>query len=205
MAIFLDDQVVLLDGENLGDLLGSAKRRLEADDRVVVEVRIDGEKLDGDGIDRQQTIQISDSEVRLYTAEPLQLAASTLDLARGQLTEARTVQQEASDLVHDDRLADALEKISQVIEIWLQVQPAVLDSARFVGLDLDQITVDGSPVTDYTDELIENLRTLKELIANGDTVGLADVLAYEWPPVVDRWDRVIGRLVEVIEAGGTTE
>ena len=37
------------------------------------------------------------------------------------------------------------------------------------------------------------------MIQAGDTVGLADALAYEWPEICDQWDHVFEELVHEIE------
>jgi len=47
MAVYLDDEAVALEGDDLGGVLASASERLKPSGRVVVEVEVDGQKLVG--------------------------------------------------------------------------------------------------------------------------------------------------------------
>ena len=195
MPVCLDDQAVGLEAPNLGAVPSSARQQLEPDGRIVVEVQLDGQAINGDEIEQGHDATIGDREVRLYLADPRSLATSTLGQVRDQLVQVRAVQAEAAELLQQDEAPQALKKIFQCIKVWRQAQQAVFDTARLLQVNLSQLMIDGAPITDFTTELIENLKVLMELITNRDTVGLADALAYEWSSVVDRWDR----LIEVIE------
>lgn len=201
MAIYLDDEVVELPGEDLGAILSAARDRLDPVGRVVVEVAIEGRTLDAEALEQQDEIPVSvDTEVRLYTADPVLLSTETLEQVRQALTQAGELQSEAADRLQQDELDQALQKVGQAVEIWLQVQQAVLHAALLAEVELDEMAVDGEPVSGFTDELIEKLSELRDTIHVQDTVTLADVLGYEWPQIVDRWDRLIGALIDEIRA-----
>ena len=200
MAIFLDDEPVQLAGANLGELIASATKRLIIDRRVVVEVMLDGSVLNADALDKCQDHAVADTEVRLISADPGALAVSTLYQIRDQLPKATSLHEQAAEFLQQDNPTEALKLLAEVIGVWMQTQEAVLGSAGVVGLGLDEVKVGDEPISNFTDELIKQLQNLKELIVAGDTVALADTLAYEWPPIVDRWDTLIGELIRVIEA-----
>ena len=200
MAIFLDDEPVQLAGANLGELIASATKRLIVDKRVVVEVMLDGSVLNADALDKCQDHAVADTEVRLISADPGALAVSTLYQIRDQLPKATSLHEQAAEFLQQDNPTEALKLLAEVIGVWMQTQEAVLGSAGVVGLGLDEVKVGDEPISNFTDELIKQLQNLKELIVAGDTVALADTLAYEWPPIVDRWDTLIGELIRVIEA-----
>lgn len=206
MAIYLDDQPTELTGASLGELLAAATAELASGasgggggGRVVVEVMLDGKVLSGDELGDHENTALGDTEVRLTSADPKALAVSTLTQVREQLPQAGALHEQAAERLQADKPGEALEYIGAAIEVWMQTQEAVLGSAGVVGLGLDDVTVDGEPMTAFTDELIEQLHSLKDLIAAGDTVALADTLAYEWPPIVHRWDRLIETLIGEIE------
>ncbi len=199
MAIFLDDQAVELAGGDLGEVLEAAKTHLADSGRMVVDVRIDGEALGGEQIDAQRLRQVDQAEVRLVTADPRELAVETLTGIRRRLGEAEAVQEEAAQLLQSDDAAPAMQKVGQAVEVWLQTQQAVLNSAMLLGMDLDVFAVDGQPLRTFTDKLLGKLEELKGLIEAGDSVGLADALAYEWPAITQDWDRLVAVLVEQIE------
>jgi hypothetical protein len=200
MSIFLDDEPVQLAGANLAELIASASKHLADDGRVVVEVMLDGSVLNADEMGQRRNSPLDDAEVRMVSADPRALAVSTLYQVRDLLPKATQLHEQAAEFLQQDNPSEALKLLAEVIEVWLQTQEAVLGSAGVVGLSLDAVKVDDVPMSDFTDELIKMLQGLKDLIVAGDTVALADTLAYEWPPIVDRWDELIGVLVEKIES-----
>jgi len=199
MAIFLDDEPVQLSGVNLAELISSASKHLSDDGRVVVEVMIDGSVLNADDMNQRKDAPLEDTEVRLVSADPSALAVSTLHQVREQLPQASSLHEKAAEHLQQDNPEEALKLLAESIGVWMQTQEAVLGSAGVVGLGLDEVKVDDEPMSDFTDELIKSLHELKDLIIAGDTVALADALAYEWPPIVERWDALIGELIKAIE------
>ena len=204
MAIFLDDEAVALAGEDLETVLDSARQHLQADGRVVVEVRVDERSLSTEDLEQADQTPVAGREVRMYTADPRSLAVETLQQLRGQLEELRRLQEQAAERFQQDEATEALKQVGELVQIWLQTQQAVGHAAALLGVDLDQMGVDGRSVSEIANELAEKLRELKELLSAQDTVAIADTLLYEWPGIVDQWDRLVGRLIEAIEAGGQT-
>lgn len=202
MAIFLDDEPVQLEGGNLETVLASASARLSDRGRVVVEVQLDGLPIVAGNYAQHQRASVSDAEIRLYSANPHELTVTTLQQVKAHLDQARQAQLQAAELFQQDKQSQALEQVIQVIEVWQQVQQAVLHSVQLLGIDVDERQVDGQTVVEMTDSLIEQLKGLHELLTVVDTVGLADVLAYEWPGTADRWERLIAELIGWIEQPG---
>ena len=199
MAIFLDDQAVELGGGDLAAVLQAAQQRLAADGRVVVEVQLDGESLAGNELELRQNAQVGQAELRLYSAAPAEVAMETLEQVRHRLEAVRQTQGEAADLLQQDRAAEALQKVAVSVEGWMQTQQAVAMVAGLTDIDLNAITVDDQPVAAITESLVDALTTMKELLGAGDTVAMADALAYEWPEHVDAWDRLVEQLLTEIE------
>lgn len=201
MPIFLDDYAVDLEGDSLGAVLASAKRQLEPHGRVVVEVRLNDRLLTADQIAQAHGTAVEGQEVKLYSADPRQLARATLEAVREHLAQARQYQEDAADLLQQDEARQAMGKIGQAVEVWLQAQQAVAHSAAMVGIELGRLGANGRPFEELTQDLIQKLQTLKVLITSQDTVALADTLAYEWPQAIEQWDALIADLIERIEAG----
>ena len=189
----------------MSDSLGSATRRRtqkstndERERRLSFSgiLIVDGKVLDPDGLDAEQNTPVADSEWRLYTANPRELAVATLQQVAERLNDARQAQAEAAELLQQDRPADAMKHVTVAIEAWQQTQQAVLYSATLVGIDLDGRAVDGQPVDQIVLLLLDQLKELRELLSAGDTVAMADALAYEWPQTIDRWQVLIGKLID---------
>jgi len=195
MAIYLDGQPVDLAGDTLGAVIDAARGRLTSAGRMLVEVTFNGEPYFGDDLQAQRQSPIGGGEVILVSAEPRELAGTTLQQVRASLEDARAAQHDAAERFQQDQPAEAMQQVGRAIEVWQGTQQAVLQSARLVGIDLNQRVFEDQPMNVVIEALVLQLRNLRDLLTAGDTVGLADSLAYEWPELTDRWDRLLGEMI----------
>lgn len=200
MQVILDEQSVELPGPSLGELLDAARKKLADGGRVVVEVAIDGNKLDEQQITDRQGEDVGRLDVRFTSADPKALAVETLEQVRARLGDAEEFQKEAADLLQRDQTQNALHKVGESIEAWLQVQQAVLHSTVLLGIDLDQIVVHGEPAHALTTQALERLQDVKAYLQANDTVALADALEYEWPETTAKWHTLIDEVIAKIKA-----
>ena len=196
MSIYLDDESVELPGDDLNAVLEQARQRLADSGRIVVEVQRDGQTFDSSELESPQNTPVADSEWRLYSADPRELAVATLRQVPQRLADAQEAQAAAAELLQQDRPAIAMTHVAEALEAWQQAQRAMLYSATLVGIDLDSKSVDGEPVSQTVSLLLDQIKELRGLIAAGDTIGMADALAYEWPRTVERWQALIGQMIE---------
>ena len=199
MAIFLDDKPAELGGSDLAQVLSSVRSHLASTGRMVVEVKRDGQCLVGDDLERAQSDSAAEGEWRLYTADTRDLARSTLEAMLSQLDQARQYQLEAADKLNEDQQEEAMQLIAQAIGIWQQTQQAVSHCVSLIGIDLTQLSVNDAPASSVVESLVDQLTAMRDAIVAGDTVNLADSLAYEWPHTADRWQKILDAIVEKID------
>lgn len=195
MKILLDDIPIEIEGRTLAELLHAARNRLKAAQRVIVDVRLDGLTLTVDEIHAAQD-RLVEGELKLFSADPRQLAAAALEQAREGLLSIDKEHEAAADLIQRDQTAEALGHLSKCIEIWMQVRQAISHVTELVGLNLTTTEVEGKPMSVHIDELFNDLKGLKTSISAGDHSGLADSLAYEWPIITDRWREILLELAK---------
>lgn len=200
MAIFMDDRLVAIPGATLQDVLASARQRLSDEAKVIVEVELDGRPLAGDELAGHMTMAIDDGvEVRVYSADPRELAATTLQQGIARLEEARQAQREAVELLRDGKLNEAMTQIKRAVDIWHASQKAVLHSSVLVGIQLESETFEDRPISESTQALLRQITSLRDHIQSGDTSALMDSLTYEWPGMIDHWQRLMQSLVGWID------
>jgi len=198
MSIYLDDESVDLPGPDLSAVLEQARERLGDAGRMIVEVQRDGQALTPAELDAAQDAPVAESEWRLLTAEPRELAVASLQQVVHRLDDARQAQLAAAELLQQDKPAEAMKRVGEAIEAWQQTQQAVLYSATLVGIELGGRSVDDQPVDQTIHLLLDQLKKVRDLLAAGDTVGLADALENEWPETIDRWQALVSQMIEWI-------
>lgn len=198
MPILLDDAPLDVTGHRLGDALQAAQAQCDAEGRMLVEVRLNGNVVTGDALDEHAEKSIDNADLRLYSADPIALSLSILNQIEHRLADAEAMQQEAAELLQRGESQAGLIKVGAAVEPWLQTQQAVLQSAALTGVTLDTLEVDGKPLQACITELVTRLKELRDLVNAKDTVALADVLQYEWPETTQRWRSLVGVLKDQI-------
>lgn len=202
MAIYLDDQAADLAGTTLSDVFEAARSRLDPEGRLVIEVQLDGETLSPDALDDAMDQTVAGREVSLYTAEAADLATAALEQIEAALEDAKLKQEQAGELLQQDRAGEAMTILGEAVQTWLQSQQAMAQSASLAGVELNEVRIDDRGFEDLTQELIERLTELKSLIEAGDTVSLGDALQYEWPELNDRWRAIAAHLRDRVASAG---
>ena len=199
MPIFLDDQRVDLDGDDLGQVLAAAGSVLGDSGRIVVEVSLNGQTIGGSEIEARGNEAVGDGELRLYSANPHDLARSTLEALMDQLDRAVGHQNEAAELIHRDEQQPAMVALGQAIDIWQQTYAAVMQTAGVLALDVQGLCVGDRAATDVLGDLAGQLGALRDAIAGADSVAVADALAYEWPQMAADWKQLLLGMIDAID------
>ena len=198
MAIHLDSEPFHFVGGDLGAVLDAANRRVKADGRVIVEVKVGQRTLVGESLQAARTENVTGQEVQLISADPSDLALSTLREVRQLLEEAKKNFHAAAKAFQTDEGATGMSRLGKAMDIWHQLPTAILHSAGLLNINLDELPPELS-IQAASQGLANQLRLLRESVQANDTVTLADALAYEWPHTADLWDRILVALINRIE------
>src|SRR5690606_37901340 len=127
--------------------------------------------------------------------DPRMLAVEVLNQVNQQLDAAHQAQEDAAVAFQQDKTSQGIAKVGEATAIWLQVQQAVTHGSALVNLSLDDRIFEGQPVTVHIHKLVEQITTLRNLLTQKGTLGLADTLAYEWNETTDLWQRLVGQVI----------
>ncbi|MEZ0267588.1 MAG: hypothetical protein ACAI43_22885 [Phycisphaerae bacterium] len=181
------------------ETVGQVLAHLQKDNRLVVHVLIDGREPDLAEMGDLRRTPLRDHTLFVETADPRQLAGNVLKEVEEQLAEADRLRAEASELILKSQNQKAMEKLSGCFTTWQHAQESVLKTAQLVRLDLQDVIVDGRPLSEMVGEFAGQLRSIKVALENRDFVGLNDILTYEAAETSDRWRRAVGEVGRVIE------
>jgi hypothetical protein len=206
MAIYLDELELTLDAVSIKDVIQAANAQALAQGRIVVEISMGGQVLPADQLELRQAEPLPIGEdIHLVSSRPSELAIDTLNQCTLALDEARKITAEAAELLQQDKTAAAIEQIGKSVNIWQQVQAVVSQSTQLTGIDLNTRELDGEPINAIIQQHVGHLTELRDLLTARDTLGLADVLTYEWPSVLDRWQQMICEMITWIEQEDKTD
>ena len=132
MDIFLDHEPFDTDQTTLAGILDAAQKHLADTDRLVVEVRLDGDPLSEQDIVDRQDEAMDAEELQLITADPVELAMQTLVEVREALVASREDHEQAARLLQQDQAGEGMEYVKRALNTWQQAQAAVVKTAQLV-------------------------------------------------------------------------
>ena len=180
--------------------VGQVLSHLQRDNRLVVNLLIDGEEPDLDRMGEVKRSILEGHTLFIETAEPREMAMDVLAQVEHQLGEADRLKTEAVQLLQrNGGVVKAMEKLSGCFSTWQHAQESVLKTAQLLRIDLAKVTVGGvRSLRDLLGEFTEQLKQIRAALENRDFVALGDILAYETVETSNQWRLALGAIREVI-------
>ena len=200
MSVMVDHE--RLEVEQLGlRTVGQVLSHLQRDNRLVVNLLIDGQEPDLDRLGAVKQAPINGHTLFIETAQPGDMALEVLGEIENQLGEAERLKTEAVELIQRSGAAGrAMEKLSACFRTWQTAHEALLKTAQLLRLDLDHVQADGRSIADMLAEFTSRLRDIKRALENRDFVTLGDVLAYEMADTTAQWAAALSAVRDVVYA-----
>ena len=202
MPITIDDQKLAPDDfgfTTVGQVLG----HLQRNNRLVVNVTLNGEAPDLDRMGELRAQSLDGNELYIETVDPTEMAMSVLDEVEQQLAGTDRARLEAADLLQSDRTVKAMEKLAGCFGIWQHAQQSLLQTARLMGVDLSLLNVEGRPIVEFLQGFSAHLRTIRDALEGRDFVLLGDVLTYEMGDSARLWFVAVQSLRDAITTPST--
>lgn len=198
MPVTVDHQP--LPTETLGlTTIGQVLAHLQQQDRLVVNVLIDGQEPDLDQLGSIKQSAVNGHTLFIETAEPREMALDVLEAVEHQLDEADRLKRDAVEALQANQLFNAMQKLSGCFTTWQHAEESIGKIAQLLRLDLKRIVIDGTPFDSVLCAFGEQLRSIRTALENRDFVALCDTLTYETTETSDQWRAAIESMREMIE------
>ena len=169
--------------ETVGQLLAHLKR----DNRLVVNLLIDGQEPNYDDFAALTRSRLDAHSLFIETADPREIATDALKEVEQQMAEADRLSGEAVALLQKNQPAGAMQKLSGCFTTWQSAQESVDKTAQLMRLKLDDISAAGQSISSLMIEFGQQLRSIRDALESRDYVTLGDVLTYETPATTRKW------------------
>lgn len=191
MSVTVDDEP--LAAELLGlSTVGQVLSHLQARNRLVVHVLIDGREPNLERIDALRNQPLSDRVVYIETVEPHRIAAEVFDSVQILLIEADQLRAQAVEHLQAGEHADALKKLANCFTTWTHTQASVEKVARLLRVDLERVQLsNGRSLRAWLNTFTGQLGEIRSALEARDYSQLADVLAYEAHDAGTRWQEAV--------------
>lgn len=197
LSVTVDQEPLAADEMGLRTV-GQVLAHLRKDNRLVVQVLIDGEEPEDAKLGSLRLVELAGHAIYIETADPRKLAMEVLDEMTAQLEQAEKFKATAVDLLQKNQTPKALESLGACLRVWQEARDSVTKTAELLRLDLSCIRVGGEALEDVLAEFTEQLRATKSALEQRDYVSLCDVLLYEMADANERWSRTLEALKGVV-------
>lgn len=199
MAVTVDREP--LAAEDLGlRTVGEVFAHLQRENRLVVQVLIDGEEPEAGRLTAVRQTHVKDHAVYIETAHPRSLAMEVLDDVLLQLHETKGMKDEAAELLQKNQSGKALGLLGRTIRTWQNAQESIGKVAELLRLDLAAVYVNGTPLHEMLSEFRGQLTQIKAALDQRDFVLLSDVLMYETAETTGNWTAAIEAMRDMVRS-----
>lgn len=200
MRLYLDGQEEKIEFKpecSLGQMIDQICSQKIPGDRVITQIRVNGEELleDENGLYPDIPGDVVDS-LELKTGLAEEMAKQGLSHARDYLEKLNPGIEKTAELFRTGADAKALDQYGRCMDgiNWF-IQ--ILEGARQVmGLDYKIIHFNKVSVHAYLENLHENIREMLKVQCDEDWVMLSDLLEYEMLPMMDGWKEILPLIEE---------
>src|SRR5690349_14362136 len=135
MSVTVDHQPLAV--EQLGlRTIGQVLAHLRRDNRLVVQVLIDGNEPEQSHLKAIKRFPVSAHTVFIQTTDPRRMAAGVLDEVELQLRQADRLRDESLAMLERNQPAPAMERLAGCFSTWQHAQETILKTAQLLRIDL---------------------------------------------------------------------
>ena len=186
MSVIIDREPLAV--RELGlQTVGQVLAHVARDNRLVVQVLIDGQEPDIEQIGSVRSTPIDGRTIFIETANSGELAKSVLDEVVSQLTAAERSKQQAADLLQQNQTSKALCELGVCIRTWQHAQQCIEKVLELLRVDPGNVIVAKVPLAQCLENFSFQLRQIKSSLEQRDFVSLGDTLQYETSDTTQSW------------------
>lgn len=201
---------VLLDGKEISKsitaegTLKDAILQMQQDmcppDHLVIKIQCNGQEIVGEEMETSLSKPVSSYEkLEVTTSSRENLITDAMSQASLSLQETETNCQQVAAMLTEGNSAEGIEALGKCLQIWQQIHEAVGKSIIMLGIDPDNIMIQGESFETVISKPKDILMQIKQALKAQDYVLLADILQYEFKEVTDQWHLIIAKIRQEAE------
>ena len=179
--------------------VGQVLAHVARDNRLVVQVLIDGQEPDIDQIGSVRSTPIDGRTIFIETANSGELAKSVLDEVVAQVSAAEQSKQQAADLLQQNQTSKAMCELGVCLRAWQHAQQCIVKVLELLRVDPGDVVVGKVPLAQCLANFSLQLRAIKASLEQRDFVSLSDTLQYETSDTTQSWLSCIDAVRRLIQ------
>lgn len=187
-----DDAMSCEDTDNLAGIIGEIKEYLNGLGKLITSVTLDGNPLTLDSIPDGLVEPFISLEICTEMGD--EMPTKMMLEVQGSLGRLKQVMMDTANKIQQGSIEEAMVLFAAVCDGWDTIHHAIETLARFKGLDLDSVEVDGESGVSILAHPAEFLREMEEALTTKDYITVADILEFEIAPLFPRFEKLVSEI-----------
>ena len=175
MKATLDGQDLSPSQPSLAAAIEAGATRAREQGRIVIEVFVDGQPVDGQGIDSASDEPLDGQHIEMTSTDPASLVRVTLFDAADAMDGSKDEHAACAEMIHRGDVSQAMASLAQLLGTWQAVREAIIQGGAAMGQPLGRYDATES-LESRTEALSKQLDALKRAVADDDLPAVADLL-----------------------------
>lgn len=203
MQIFIDGfsgLVIAEEEESLGEVLSWLERWVRDNQRVIIQVNLEGKSISDDERKKLKDRKIGEFErLELLTSHPWQLAIGSLDEVHQRLPSLAKGLRKVAFLIQTTDCGPAFLLLGDCIDAWKWIVEVLQRVEKMLGLDYSLIFFKGKSLSEKIGDILMILEDTNLSIRNNDLLQLAGLLEYELAPSIQEQRQIVRIICQEVQ------
>ena len=195
MKATLDGQDLAVDQPSLASAIEAAAARARERGRIVIEIYVDGQQIEGAALDEASQESLEGRRVEMTSTDPASLVRVTLFDAADAMDHAKDEHASCAEMIHRGEVTSAMGALAQLLGTWQAVREAIIQGGQAMGEPLGRFDASNSP-EERSEALSKQLEALKRAVADDDLSAVADLLEEDLCTEAGHWADTLRRIAE---------
>ncbi len=179
---------------------------------VITKILVDGEVLIPQRLNDWRDLPMSDfEEMNVFTEPCKSFSAKGLRIIADELLKSEDQRKELIEKIGQGNSQEAMTMLTDYLNVWNTVQMTLGSACRLMGLEMESLDIydphqgaslQSRPLTDYFEQISEQLEEIKSSLEAGDFVLMSDILDYEFSDITTTWHAMLLQLADQFDPQG---
>jgi len=195
MKATLDGHPLSIDRPSLAAALHAGVTSAREQGRIIVEVFLDGQPVQGDALGEPSDETLDAQLVEMTSTDPTSLVRITLFDAADAMDSSQDEHAACAEMIHRGDIGAAMGALGELLSTWQAVREAIAHGGAAIGQPLSEFA-SGGTLDERTEALSKQLDDLKRAVGDDDLSTVADLLEDDLRAEAGLWADTLRHIAE---------
>ena len=203
MEILIDNEPLEFTYErvsSLAQLLSVLSKEVNNNHRIILEIKVDGQVLDGMEDPRIGKMNLSDvAKLEISTENPRVLSIHILYECAKHIGKISHGLESVAEEIQSRREQQAFDRLQEALGAWIEINEGISNAATVLGIDFDEFLLKGDPLKTVQQDIQKSLNEAAQTLQEENYLEFSDILEFDLAPKLQNIQEGLYRIITVSE------